>query len=42
MTTRGVHKINTSTITKTMLGEFEQYPELEKKFLTMINFPSPC
>ncbi len=42
MTTRGVHKINTSTITKTMLGAFKRDVELERRFLTMINFPNPC
>lgn len=42
MTTRGIHKINTSTITKRMLGDFKKDPELEKKFLTMITLPDPC
>jgi GTP cyclohydrolase I len=37
MTTRGVHKINTSTITKRMTGAFKNDPEMEKKFLMMIN-----
>ena len=37
MTTRGIHKINTSTVTKRMLGEFKDNPKLEKKFLMMIN-----
>ncbi len=36
MTTRGVHKAGSSTITKTMLGEFRTNLELEKKFLMMI------
>jgi len=36
MTTRGIHKINTSTITKRMLGDFKIDPKLEKKFLMMI------
>ena len=36
MTTRGIHKINTSTITKTMVGVFKNDPEMERKFLTMI------
>ena len=40
MTTRGIHKINTSTITKTMIGSFKNDPELERKFLTMISFDS--
>ncbi len=36
MTTRGVHKINTSTVTKTMLGTFKSDSEMEKKFLMLI------
>jgi GTP cyclohydrolase I len=40
MTTRGIHKINTSTITKTMVGVFKSDPEMERKFLTMINLNS--
>lgn len=40
MTTRGIHKINTSTITKTMTGEFKDNPEMERKFLTLINLNS--
>ncbi len=40
MTTRGVHKINASTITKSMTGIFKSDPEMEKKFLMMINFNS--
>jgi GTP cyclohydrolase I len=36
MTTRGIHKINTSTITKTMIGAFKNDPEMERRFLTMI------
>lgn len=40
MTTRGIHKINTSTITKTMMGEFKNNPEMERKFLTLINLNS--
>ncbi len=40
MTTRGIHKINTSTITKTMTGEFKNNPEMERKFLTLINLNS--
>ena len=43
MTTRGVYKINTSTITKTMTGQFKNDPEMEKKFLIMINSnPQKC
>jgi GTP cyclohydrolase I len=40
MTTRGIHKINTSTITKRMTGEFKDNQKLEKKFLTMISLNS--
>jgi GTP cyclohydrolase I len=36
MTTRGIHKIDTTTITKRMLGSFKTDPEMEKKFLAMI------
>lgn len=39
MTTRGIHKINTSTITKRMLGEFRK-DETERKFLEMIKISS--
>jgi GTP cyclohydrolase I len=39
MTTRGVHKISTSTITKTMTGQFKTDLEMERKFLTMISLP---
>lgn len=42
MTTRGIHKINTTTITKRMLGSFKTDPEMEKKFLTMISLNSEC
>jgi len=37
MTTRGVHKIATTTITKTMLGSFKDNPDIENKFFTMIS-----
>jgi GTP cyclohydrolase I len=37
MTTRGIHNINTKTITKKMLGKFVSDPTLENKFLLMIN-----
>ena len=37
MTTRGIHNINTKTITKKMLGKFASDPTLENKFLLMIN-----
>lgn len=40
MTTRGIHKINTTTITKRMLGSFKNDPEMERKFLTLINLDS--
>ena len=36
MTTRGVHKLGTTTVTTKMIGEFKNNPELEKKFLQMI------
>ncbi len=42
MTTRGIHKINTSTITKRMIGTFKSDPQMEQKFLTMINLKEPC
>ncbi|MBP7709825.1 MAG: GTP cyclohydrolase I FolE [Rickettsiales bacterium] len=42
MTTRGIHKIHTSTITKSMLGVFKNDPEMERKFLTMISLKSSC
>jgi GTP cyclohydrolase I len=42
MTTRGIHKIDTSTVTKTMLGAFKNDLEMEKKFLTMISLKSSC
>ena len=35
MTTRGIHKSNTMTITKRMLGEFKTNSKLEKKFLIL-------
>lgn len=40
MTTRGIHKINTSTITKSMKGEFKDDVEMERRFFTMINLNS--
>jgi GTP cyclohydrolase I len=40
MTTRGVHKINASTVTKKMLGEFKDNPKLEKKFISLIKLDS--
>ncbi len=42
MTTRGIHKIDTSTITKSMIGAFKNDPEMERKFLTMISLRSSC
>jgi len=40
MTTRGVHNINTSTITKSMTGLFKTDPKLEDRFLKMIQINS--
>ena len=40
MTTRGIHKINTTTITKRMIGSFKNDPEMERKFLSMITIQS--
>lgn len=40
MTTRGIHKINTSTTTKRMLGLFKSDVEMERRFLNMINLKS--
>jgi GTP cyclohydrolase I len=37
MTTRGIHKIDTSTITKKMIGVFKTDSQMEMKFLNMIN-----
>lgn len=42
MTTRGIHKINTSTVTKRMTGLFKTDPQMEHKFLAMINLHEPC
>jgi GTP cyclohydrolase I len=36
MTTRGIHKISTSTITKSLTGVFKSDSEMEKKFLSLI------
>jgi len=36
MTTRGIHKPGTTTITTAMIGDFKKNCELEKKFLQMI------
>jgi GTP cyclohydrolase I len=40
MTTRGIHKINTSTITTSMLGSFKTDPQMEVRFLSMIKLNS--
>ncbi len=40
MTTRGIHKINTSTITTSMCGLFKTDPRMEEKFLSMIKLNS--
>ncbi len=40
MTTRGVHKINTTTITKRMVGSFKNDVEMERRFFAMINLDS--
>ncbi len=40
MTTRGIHKTNTSTVTKRMLGVFKKDIEMEMKFLRLINLSS--
>ncbi len=40
MTTRGIHKINTTTITKRMLGSFKNDPEMENKLLSLIKLDS--
>lgn len=37
MTTRGVHKFGTTTITKKMTGVFKSDFEMEKRFLTLIS-----
>jgi len=42
MTTRGIHKINTSTVTKKMTGVFKTDPRMEEKLLAMINLNSSC
>ncbi len=36
MTTRGIHKPGTTTVTTAMIGEFKKNSELESKFLQMI------
>jgi len=38
MTTRGIHNINTKTVTKKMTGTFEQNQEMEDRFIKLVNF----
>ncbi|MFM6973273.1 MAG: GTP cyclohydrolase I FolE [Alphaproteobacteria bacterium] len=38
MTTRGIHKVNASTVTTSFLGEFKTNITLENRFLQMIKF----
>lgn len=40
MTTRGTHKINTTTITKKMVGIFKDDNKMEDKFLSLIRIES--
>lgn len=40
MTTRGVHKSETSTITSRLLGEFRTNSDLRKEFMALISSPS--
>jgi GTP cyclohydrolase I len=42
MTTRGVYKLNSSTVTKVMIGAFRDDYKLEDRFLNMINIKSDC
>lgn len=42
MTTRGIHNVGTTTITKRMLGAFKTDKDLEVKFLSMIQINSKC
>ena len=39
MTTRGVHKTESSTITSRMLGTFRENPETRSEFMNLINSP---
>ena len=41
MTTRGVHKIDSTTVTTRMLGEFRDNPTLRNEFLSMIHQGRP-
>ncbi|MFZ9469468.1 MAG: GTP cyclohydrolase I FolE [Rickettsiales bacterium] len=38
MTTRGIHKVNASTVTTSFMGEFKNNSTLENRFLQMIKF----
>lgn len=40
MTTRGIHKIDTTTITKRMTGTFADDPNMENRFMSMITMNS--
>ena len=39
MTTRGIHKTESSTITSRMLGVFRDNPETRSEFMNLINSP---
>ena len=39
MTTRGIHKTESSTITRRMLGAFRDNPETRSEFMNLINSP---
>ena len=39
MTTRGIHKTESSTITSRMLGAFRDNPETRSEFMNLINSP---
>jgi GTP cyclohydrolase I len=40
MSTRGIHKVNSSTVTTSFLGDFKTNQELEKRFWNMIKIQS--
>ncbi len=40
MVMRGVQKINSKTITSTMLGVFREDPKTREEFLALVNKPS--
>ena len=40
MTTRGIHKTESSTITSRMLGVFRDNPETRSEFMNLINSPN--